>query len=203
MGILLNYVGSFCEIKISDTYNIVCTGHVEEMTNEKIELRNMVIFGNSQFFDATITILQQGRGLQVYKAAVTAVHSDGLIEFCNIIKLVDTDRRAAYRAVVDLPALIIESKIGYNAMIKDMSVRGISLCTDLSLDTDSSIRVQFPIDNQLLDCNCCIIRPIGSNNYVMKKYGCEFERIDIHTQTVIKALITRKRTEFMQLELLR
>lgn len=54
----------------------------------------------------------------------------GEIIFDSLEKVTDIERRTAFRAIVDLPALVTSDKdrsTGFDAIIKDMSIKGISL----------------------------------------------------------------------------
>lgn len=206
MSLLSNYVGSFCEIKILGMYKVMCTGKISDVGENSISLSDMVRFDVQQGRDAIITVLGQARGLQVFKALNVTVSDDGIIRFADMSKIVDTERRAAYRIIADLQALVTADDnphIGYDAIIKDISVRGISLWVHKKFNIDDIITVQFPLDSnsdKLCVCRCSIVRTIGSTNYNMRKYGCEFVSVSDGAENAIKAFINKKRTFLMQQE---
>lgn len=209
MGLLSNYVGSFCEIKIVSMYKVICTGKIVTADDNRITLSNFVAFDTIQGLDAVLTVLGQSRGLQVYKITGVSLSDDGVVTFTSISKIIDTERRAAYRIVADLQALVTDDEnphIGYDAIIKDISVRGISLWVHKKFNIDDIVTVQFPLGpdaSNLCTCRCNIVRTIGSTNYNMRKYGCEFVSMSDGAEPAIKAFINKKRTALMQQEFIK
>lgn len=204
MCLLSKYTGSFCEIKMVQSAKIVCTGYIKSVSENGFAIKNAVFFAKDQTFNAIVSVLSQTRGLQVFKTQVLSVTAAGEIEFDNLEKVTDVERRTAFRAVVDLPALVVSDKepgVGYDAIIKDISVKGISLWVHKAFSIDDIIRVQFPLtsyNQTVCDCQCNVVRAIGSNMYSLKKYGCDFAKMTDQSLAAIQALMTRKRTEMMQ-----
>lgn len=205
MGLLSNYIGSFCEVKIAGLYKVVCTGHIVSVDDKSITFNKVILRDTAQNFDAVVTVLGQSQGLQVFKASGVTVTGD-IISFATMSKIIDTERRAAYRVIVDLPALVTENAdlhTGYDAIIKDMSVRGISLWVHKKFDIDDIINIQFPLnfnDQKVCTCTCNIVRTIGGTGYSMKKYGCEFVAMSKETESAVKRFINKERTKLMQQE---
>jgi len=68
---------------------------------------------------------------------------------------------------------------------------------------DDIIRVQFPLDPEnshicVADCN--VVRTIGSVNYSMRRYGCEFSEVSASDRQLINAYLTQLRTKQMRIE---
>lgn len=205
MGLLSNYIGSFCEVKIASLYKVVCMGHIIAANDESITLNKVILHDSTQNFDAVITVLGQFRGLQVFKATGVTV-TNNTISFTSLNKLIDTERRAAYRIAADLQALVTDDEnphIGYDAIIKDISVGGLSLWVHKKFNIDDIVTVQFPLGpdvSSLCICRCNIVRTIGSTNYSLCKYGCEFVSMSDGAGSAIKSFINKKRAALMQQE---
>lgn len=206
MNMLSNYINSFCEIKIADSSKVVCTGYIFTVTENRIAFQNMVVSSGEKNFRGIITVLGQGRGLQVFQADVS-IMADNTVSYINMSKITNVERRAAFRAIVDLPALVTtsgEPLVSHDAIIKDMSVRGIGLWLHKSFNVDDIIHIQFPLDINsgiIHSCDCNIVRNIGSTGHSLRKYGCEFMNLSSESVSAIKTLLNKKRTEMMQREL--
>ncbi len=207
MNMLSNYINSFCEIKLAESSKVVCTGYIFTVTENRIAFQNMVLLSNEKNFKGIITVLGQGRGLQVFHADVT-IMADNTVSYTSMSKITNIERRAAFRVVVDLPALVTianEPLVSHDAIIKDMSVRGIGIWLHKAFDVDDIIHIQFPLDINsgiIHSCDCNIVRNIGSTNYSLRKYGCEFMNLPSESAAAIKTLLNKKRTEMMQRALL-
>ena len=208
MSVLSKYEESFCEIKTTKSSKTVCTGYIRSASDNGFVVKNAVFFTNDREFDAIVSILSQTRGLQVFKTRIMSMTQAGEIVFDSLEKVTDVERRTAFRAIVDLPALVTfdkEPSTGYDAIIKDMSIKGISLWVHRAFSVDDIIHVQFPLgQNQTVcNCQCNVVRAIGSNAYSMKKYGCDFVRMTQESSAAIQALMTQKRTEMMMQQMLK
>ncbi len=197
--------GAFCEIKLASNYVTVCTGNIESAVSDKISLTNMVLFTKPASFDAIITVLNKVGSLHVYKATVTDIdHNELHIE--NLQRLVQTDRRAGIRADVGLQALVTidrEPDMGYDAIVLNMSVTGIAISVHKAFDVGDIIDVQFVLNDDaqrtyLLSCKCSIVRTIGSTNYLMRRYGCEFVDMSPVDRQLINDYMARLRTQMMR-----
>lgn len=205
MSYLSHVEGTFCEIKRESGYVVICTGNIVSMDAEQIVLKNKVSFMPAENFRGIITILSQNRGLQVFKADVKQITADTVL-LENLQRIVNADRRTGYRIAVGLPALVTidsEPGVGYDTIIQDMSVSGISISIHKVFKIDDIIRVQFPLDPEnshvcVADCN--IVRTIGSVNYSMRRYGCEFTNMSDSDRQLINAYLTKLRTKQMRLE---
>ena len=198
-------IGAFCEIKLASNYVTVCTGNIENITADKISLTNTVLYTKPATFDAIITVLNQTSGLHVYKATVTKIdHNDLHIE--NVQRLVQTDRRAGIRADVGLQALVTidnEPEMGYDAIVLNMSVTGIAISVHKAFSVGDIITVQFVLNDDaqrtyLLSCKCSIVRTIGSTNYLMRRYGCEFVDMSPVDRQLINDYMAQLRTQMMR-----
>lgn len=195
--------GSFCEIKLVVGCVTICTGTIVSVNETAIMLRNPTFFMRKSNFDAIITILSRISGLQVFKAKIVSISDNGVVVYNTAARIVSRDRRAGFRAAVSLPALITlssEPSVGYDAVIRDISISGIAVSVCKTLDVGTLFMIQFPLhddDTYVCVCNCSVVRTIGSTNYSMCKYGCDFINMPIESQAAIKAFMTQKRTQAM------
>jgi len=205
MSFLTHAIDTFCEIKSETGYAVICTGNIVSFERDLIVLKNIVSFMKADNFKGIITIISKNRGLQVFKADVKQITADSVV-IDNLQRIVNADRRAGYRMAVGLPALVTidsEPGVGYDTIIQDMSVSGISISVHKSFKIDDIIRVQFPLDPEnshicVADCN--VVRTIGSVNYSMRRYGCEFSEVSASDRQLINAYLTQLRTKQMRIE---
>lgn len=203
---MTKYIGSFCEINLVSDSKKICTGYIAAAGEHNIYIPNMLRFSTERDFEGIITLLSKERGLRVFRAHV-AINGMNNIAFDDMTQIVNTERRADYRAIVDLPALAViktEPTVGYDAIIKDMSVRGISLWLHKSFEIEDAVNIQFvlnPDDKFIHSCNCNIVRFINKPIHSFRKYGCEFMDLTPESHAAIRAFVTKKRTEVMQQQL--
>lgn len=206
MDFLLSSIkdGSFCEIKPAVGCATICTGTVVSVNEKAIVLQKPIFFARKSNFEGTITVLSRISGLQVFKANIISISDNGIVVYNNAVRIVNRDRRAGFRAQVNLPALITlpsDLSVGYDAVIRDISVSGIAVSVCKSLDIGSFFNIQFPLHDDaayVCACDCRIVRNIGSVNYSMRKYGCDFVDMPPESTAAIKAFMTQKRTQIMQ-----
>ncbi len=201
MYILSKYVDSFCEIKTVFSAKTVCTGYVASAGENNIVIKKAVFTPSDRPFDAIVSLLSKSRGLQVFKTRILSMSTEGAVVYDSLEKVTDMERRMAFRATVDLPALVTsdrEPSAGYDAIIKDMSIKGISLWVHSTFSVDDIIEIQFPIEPVLCRCRCNIVRVIGNSNYSMKKYGCDFISMTDESSAAIQTFMMQKRTELMR-----
>lgn len=207
MCLLSDYAESFCEIKSVKSSRTVCTGYIESVSENSMALSSVVFYTGDTSFDANIIILSNVRELQVLKAKIINIDDTHTVFFEDLGQVTDTERRAAFRAVVDLPVLVTlddKPSVGYDGFIKDMSIRGLSLWVHERFVQGDKLRLQFPLGSQshMINCQCVVVRAIGSNSYSMKKYGCDFVQMSKEDASALQTYMTRKRTEYMQRTLL-
>ena len=208
MCLLSKYIESFCELKSIKSSRTVCTGYIKSVTENSMTLSNVMFYTDDTDFDAIISILSNTLGLQVFKAKITNVNDTQTFFFDDLRKVTDTERRTAFRAVVDLPVLVTsddEPSKGYDGIIKDMSIKGLSLWMHRTFSPDDVLQLQFPLGDQnyMISCQCIVVRTIGNNTYSQKKYGCDFIGMSKENAAALQTYMTRKRTEFMQQTLLK
>lgn len=208
MCLLSKYIESFCELKSIKSSRTVCTGYIKSVTENSMTLSNVMFYTDDTDFDAIVSILSNTLGLQVFKTRITNVDDTQTFFFDNLKKVTDTERRTAFRAVVDLPVLVTsddEPSKGYDGIIKDMSIKGLSLWMQRTFSPDDVLRLQFPLGDQdhMINCQCIVVRIIGNNTYSQKKYGCDFIGMSKENAAALQTYMTRKRTEFMQQALLK
>lgn len=201
---LANYLNAFCEIKVAKSLKVICSGHILSVDGNKLRVTNAESAAGDKPFDAIVTFLDRLRGLQVIRARIESITEDGVVTLGETERITNTERRMAFRAVVDLPALVTvhnEPSIGYDAIIKDMSVRGILLRVHKAFDVDDVVDIQFPLnpcDKAICNCRCNIVRTVGSSHYSLREYGCDFVDMTPESRDAIKSFMTKKRTEIMQ-----
>lgn len=199
-----NYLNSFCEIKAAKSLKVVCSGHILAVNSNKLCINNAGTAAGDKPFDAVITLLDRLRGLQVVRARIESITDEGIVTLGETERVTNSERRMAFRAVVDLPALVTirdEPSIGYDAIIKDMSVRGILLRVHKAFNIDDVVDIQFPLNPcEHATCHCCrnIVRIVGSSHYSLREYGCDFVDMTPESREAIKIFMTKKRTEMMQ-----
>lgn len=201
---LTNYVNAFCEIKATKSLKVICSGHILRVDGNKLFVTNAESAVGDKPFDAIITFLDRLRGLQVLRAKIVSIDEDGVVTLGETERVTNTERRMAFRAIVDLPALVTvydEPSVGYDAIIKDMSVRGILLRVHKAFDIDDVVDIQFPLnpcDAAICKCRCNIVRTVGSSYYSLREYGCDFVDMTSESREAIKSFMTKKRTEMMK-----
>ena len=202
MVLSANVIDSFCEIKYAANGVTVCTGNITNVDDGRIYLKNIVTFIQTQNFAGTITVLNRKHGLQVFKADIKQMTA-GYVVLENLSRVVNSDRRSGYRASVGLQALVTinsEPNVGNDAIIQDMSVSGISLSVYKALDIGNIIHVQFPLQNgsHVCEADCTVVRNIGSINYSMRRYGCEFTNMSDEDRKLINDYMTDMRIQMMR-----
>lgn len=206
MSYLSHVEDAFCEIKSESGYAVICTGNIVSIAQDEIILKNKVTFLSAENFKGIITILSKNRGFQLFKADIAQIN-DNRIVLKNLERIINLDRRTGTRFAVGLSALVTidsEPGIGYDAIIQDMSVSGISISIYKKFNIDDIIRVQFPLDPEnshicVADCN--VVRTIGSVNYNMRRYGCEFSEMSDSDRQLINAYLTQLRTNQMRMKI--
>lgn len=201
-----SYIKSFCEIKGSDS-KLKYTGFICDITDYIIKIDNLAFFDKCMSTDIIFTILNQTRGLQVYKAELIDA-DEKTITIGHFSIITANDRRMAFRAIVNLPALVVlddDVKKGYDALIMDMSIKGLSLWLYHDLKINDTISVKFPLgddSSRIIKSRCNVVRPIGSNSYNMKKYGCDFVPMSSDDAVAVQAYMNQQRTIFMRQQMI-
>lgn len=196
------YINAFCEIKNADTNSLLSTGYVDEIKDDSITIRNCLFIASGK--KLIISIINQNRGLKVFNATSGDMSSDKLNIF-DFSKITDVERRGSLRIPVNLPVsvLIVSNKNIYNALLVDISNKGVAFWIDYDIALDDNVLIQFSLDNKLCNCVCNIVRNIGSNKTSPKKYGCCFLRNKISKETlsIIQSYIFKKQAEVLQAQL--
>lgn len=194
MDKILYTPGSFCEIKTCSDNKTICTGNVSYMDNERIFLQNIIVLSLHKGFAASITLLSQSRGLQLYTAYVTEI-DDNCIRLEKLERTVDTDRRRDCRVETVLPAIIMSGVEPINAVIHNISVGGLMMSLYKSYNIDDVIKIHFPVYGKPCTAICNIVRHVGSINYGLRQYGCSFVDISDIDRTRLINYISQVRAE--------
>lgn len=198
MRFTTDYVNAFCTFKTSrQTFS----GYVGFVNDSAVILTSINQYIDADFISGVVTFLGR-KGLQVFRAdAVVTGEKHDILTFSNMQRITDTERRKDFRVTAELPALVTaynEPRIGYDATIKDISVRGASIWVHKLFDTDDTVDVQFvldELDNSLHRCQCNIVRVISKSNIGVCRYGCEFVDLPQSSCEAIRTLINKKRAE--------
>ena len=193
------YIKAFCEIKDAKTNRVLSTGYIDDITDDTIIVTNCLFVAPDK--PVIISILSQNQGLKVFNAKTGAMIRNNLI-ISDFEKITDVERRGSLRVAVNIPVsvLLISNKNIYNAMITDISIKGIALwIDDIDIPVDDSILLQFMLDDKICNCSCDIVRIIGTNKTSLKKYGCGFirNRMAKPTLDTIQSYLFKKQGEIM------
>lgn len=196
MDKVLYTTGSFCEVKSCLDNKTICTGNVSYMDNERIFLRNIIVLSLHKSFTASITLLSQSRGLQVYTAYVTEI-ADNCIRLEKLERTVETDRRRDCRVETVLPAIIMSDSDAdpIDAVIHNISVGGLMMSLYKPYNIDDIVKIHFPIFGEPCTAICNIVRCVGSVNYSLRQYGCSFVNISNIVRTRLTNYISQVRAE--------
>lgn len=206
------YLGSFCEIKSAVTFKKMCIGYIIDVDENNISLGSAIFFPDCASmpseFDSIITILGKMHGLQVFKTHVIFDAAAKRISFGTLDRVANVDRRYEARIPSDILTLVTvsdEPRVGYDGVIKDISLRGISLWVNKALEIDEVITIQFPMTFDAANthlCNCRIVRFINAANNTLRKYGCEFVDLKPENRAAIQVFVNKERAKLMKQQFL-
>lgn len=174
-----NAAGALCEIKYALNGVTICTGSIMSVSGSKLCLKNAILFAHDESFAGIITILSPLYGFRVYKADIQEITSEYVVVE-NIQYVVNLDRRFGYRAVVNIPAIVVSENdpgVAIDAVIQNISASGILISMHRPFQIKEDIKVRFPLDPKhphTCTVACCVVRRSDNLNHGIYQYGCKF-----------------------------
>lgn len=191
------FEGLVCTVK--DTYSpqVICSGRVMSVSDKSVIITDIVEFDDKRPSSVIITITNPSHGLYVFSANVKRYDTNE-IEVIDLMKIADSERRSVFRADAGFPASVIDrDQHVADAMIMDISIKGMALWLHSPLKLGGVYYVAFSVNGVYCTCEVNIIREIGLNKYSQKKYGCDYNQITDAVRNIIAQYVNKRRTELM------
>lgn len=180
------YLNSVCKVRSME--NILLTaGHIVEITNNEITIRNESDLPNIIQFNKTVrlSILNDKLGFLTVIGTVFTCTTK-LLKLVDLKEVNQFEKRSFFRLGVALNGIItypVESEaedptkcVSHKVVIQNVSLSGVLFTSTFPLQINDRISIQIFTPFGKLVFNCRVCRIVLSESGENHRYGCEFDK---------------------------